>query len=128
MFSVGSIVGAGCVVSAGTIVPPDSLVLGLPGKVVKTLDPAKQEFNRQLAQKYARLAFNHMHSGVTQQHIRWFPVAELSIPIPAAALAGFRGERRAGGGNGSVVEAGIAATSGRPEEDSIDDWMEFMGR
>ena len=79
-------------------------------------------------QSITLLAFNHMHLGVTQQHIRWFPVAELSIPIPAAALAGFRGERRAGGGNGSVVEAGIAATSGRPEEDSIDDWMEFMGR
>ena len=33
----GSIVGAGAVVTPGTVVPPFSLVLGTPGKVVKTL-------------------------------------------------------------------------------------------
>lgn len=33
----GSIVGAGAVVAAGTIVPPKSLVVGVPGKVKKTL-------------------------------------------------------------------------------------------
>ena len=57
----GSIVGAGAVVSAGTKIPPHSLVLGLPGKVVKTLDPGKEAFNRALAEKYCRLAFNHLN-------------------------------------------------------------------
>jgi len=33
----GSIVGAGSVVTPGTVIPPYSLVLGIPGKVVKTL-------------------------------------------------------------------------------------------
>lgn len=34
----GSIVAAGAVVSKGTIVPPNSLVAGIPAKVIKTLD------------------------------------------------------------------------------------------
>lgn len=56
----GSIIGAGSIVPAGTVIPPLSLVLGVPGKVVKTLDSSKEEFNRQLAQKYARLAYNYI--------------------------------------------------------------------
>mgnify|MGYP000006525574 FL=1 len=34
----GSIVAAGAVVTKGTIVPPNSLVAGIPAKVIKTLD------------------------------------------------------------------------------------------
>ncbi|MDQ0204251.1 gamma carbonic anhydrase family protein [Pectinatus haikarae] len=34
----GSIVGAGALVTKNTIVPPHSLVLGVPAKIVKTLD------------------------------------------------------------------------------------------
>jgi carbonic anhydrase/acetyltransferase-like protein (isoleucine patch superfamily) len=57
----GSIVGAGAVVTAGTVVPPHSLVLGMPGRVVKTLDPADEAFHRRLAGKYTRLAHNYLH-------------------------------------------------------------------
>ena len=35
----GSIVGAGSVVTKGTVIPPNSLVMGIPGKVVRTLEP-----------------------------------------------------------------------------------------
>ncbi|MFX1476012.1 MAG: gamma carbonic anhydrase family protein [Promethearchaeota archaeon] len=35
-----SIVGAGCVVTPGTKVPPESLVLGIPGKVIRSLNKA----------------------------------------------------------------------------------------
>lgn len=38
----GSIVGAGALVTSNTVVPPNSLVLGCPGKVVKTLTPDEQ--------------------------------------------------------------------------------------
>ncbi len=55
----GSIVGSGAVVTAGTVVPAHSLVLGIPGKVVRTLTAADEAFHRKLAGKYVRLAHNH---------------------------------------------------------------------
>lgn len=57
----GSIVGAGAVVPAGTQVPRNSLVLGLPAKVVRPGALDKEGFIRALAAKYARLAHNHLH-------------------------------------------------------------------
>lgn len=55
----GSIVGAGALVTAGTVVPPHSLVLGAPGKVVRTLTAADEAMHRGLAHKYVRLAHNY---------------------------------------------------------------------
>lgn len=54
----GSVVGACALVTAGTVIPPRSLVLGSPGKVVKTLDDPER-FARELAAKYCRLQHNH---------------------------------------------------------------------
>ena len=59
VIGAGSIVGAGAIVSAGSIIPPRSLVLGVPGKVVKSLPPEKENAHRLLAEKYARLASNY---------------------------------------------------------------------
>ncbi|MEX1366880.1 MAG: gamma carbonic anhydrase family protein [Nannocystaceae bacterium] len=56
----GSIIGAGAVVPAGREIPPHSLVLGTPGKVVRTLTAADEDFHRQLAGKYTRLAHNYL--------------------------------------------------------------------
>jgi carbonic anhydrase/acetyltransferase-like protein (isoleucine patch superfamily) len=47
-----SIVGAGTVVTGGTKIPPGSLVLGAPGKVVRTLREAEQEDIRVWALRY----------------------------------------------------------------------------
>ncbi len=55
----GSIIGSAALVTAGTQIPPRSLVLGVPGKVVKTLTAADEAFHRQLAGKYVRLAHNY---------------------------------------------------------------------
>lgn len=55
----GSVIGAGAVVTAGAVIPPRSLVLGTPGKVVKQLDDAAEDFHRRLAGKYTRLQHNH---------------------------------------------------------------------
>lgn len=55
----GSVVAAGSLVLAGTKIPPRSLVLGVPAKVVKTLTAADEEFHRKLAGKYMRLAHNY---------------------------------------------------------------------
>ena len=38
----GSIVAAGCVVPERFVVPPYSMVVGVPAKIVKTFDPAKR--------------------------------------------------------------------------------------
>ena len=55
----GSIIGAGAVVASEMHVPPNSLVVGVPGRVVRTFDPDRRAFVAALAAKYARLAHNH---------------------------------------------------------------------
>ena len=47
-----SIIGANALVTGGTIIPPGSLVLGSPAKVVKTLDLADQANIKKWAEKY----------------------------------------------------------------------------
>ena len=39
----GSIVAAGCVVSPGKVIPPNSMVMGVPGRVVRELTDKDQE-------------------------------------------------------------------------------------
>lgn len=51
-----SIIGAGALVTGGTVIPPGSLVLGSPGKVVKTLSPDKQAKIKTWAEKYVRVS------------------------------------------------------------------------
>lgn len=55
-----SIVGAGAVVSERMIVPPFSLVLGVPAKVVKQLDAETQNKILQNAQAYKDLAKDYI--------------------------------------------------------------------
>ena len=52
----GSVVGANSLVTKGTIIPPNSLVLGSPAKVVKDLGPESQANNRKWAEKYVKVA------------------------------------------------------------------------
>ena len=51
-----SLVGAGAVVTPGTRIPPGSLVLGAPAKVVRQLAPQERADLKTLAEKYVRLA------------------------------------------------------------------------
>ena len=51
----GSIIGAGAVCTENAVFPPNSLVLGVPGKVVKTLGPESAERTRDNASRYALL-------------------------------------------------------------------------
>lgn len=51
-----SIIGARALVTGGTVIPPGSLVLGSPGKVVKTLDKAEQANVKYLAEKYVKVS------------------------------------------------------------------------
>lgn len=54
-----SIVGAGAVVTEGQIVPPRSLVMGIPGKVVREIEEVNIRRIEKAAQDYLRLAQEH---------------------------------------------------------------------
>lgn len=58
-----SVIGAGAVVTKGTVVPPGSMVLGMPGKVVKTLSEEEQAGLRHWAEKYVTVAREHKKRG-----------------------------------------------------------------
>jgi carbonic anhydrase/acetyltransferase-like protein (isoleucine patch superfamily) len=60
----GSIVGAGSLVTQRTVIPPHSLVLGAPAKVVRTLTAAIADEHRALAGKYMRIKENYLHDSL----------------------------------------------------------------
>jgi gamma-carbonic anhydrase len=55
----GCVIGACALVTAGTVVPPHSLVMGVPARVIRTLTAEDEAFHRRLAGKYVRLAHNY---------------------------------------------------------------------
>jgi len=52
----GSIIGAGSVITEGKKIPPYSLVVGVPGKIVKTLNKEDVEKIKKNAEEYVKLA------------------------------------------------------------------------
>ena len=60
VIGAGSVVGAGAVITQRMVIPPRSLVLGVPGKVVKTLTEKEEAFHRAHAAKYVRLKENYL--------------------------------------------------------------------
>lgn len=63
----GSIVGAGALVAEGVVVPPNSLVLGMPAKVVRQTTDAERAKIAQSALHYQRQAAAH-RDGVVLYH------------------------------------------------------------
>ena len=59
----GSVIGGGAVVPPGMIVPPHSLVVGVPGKVVKDLGPGSGERNRVFSDNYVGYALRYRGQG-----------------------------------------------------------------
>ncbi len=55
----GAVVGAGALVKEGMNVPDYGLVVGVPGKVIKTLPPSTYDQNVKWAKKYVGLANLH---------------------------------------------------------------------
>ena len=64
MIGEGSIVGACALVTQRTVIPPHSLVLGAPAKVVRALDPSSADEHRALAAKYVRLKENYLRDSL----------------------------------------------------------------
>ena len=63
-----SIVAAGALVTKGMKVPPGSLVLGSPAKVVRALTQEEQEANRRLALKYVESSRRFLAMGYGVEH------------------------------------------------------------
>ncbi len=55
----GSVIGAGAVVPEYSVIPPCSLVVGVPGRIVKTYDQSIVTQNAKWAAKYVKLATVH---------------------------------------------------------------------
>ncbi len=55
-----SIIGARALVTGGTIIPPGSLVLGSPGKMVRTLSLEEQAKVKSWAEKYVRVSREYL--------------------------------------------------------------------
>ncbi|MGH7675088.1 MAG: gamma carbonic anhydrase family protein, partial [Gemmatimonadales bacterium] len=55
----GSVVAAGAVLPEGLVVPPGSLVMGLPGRVVRPVDEALRARIRGTWEHYVALAERH---------------------------------------------------------------------
>ncbi len=56
-----SLIGAGAVVTEGMQVPPGSVVLGIPARVLKETTPAQRAHTLENAQSYVRLAGEYVH-------------------------------------------------------------------
>ncbi len=54
-----SIIAAGSLVTRGKKIPPGSLVMGSPGRVVRMLTIDEQKSNRAMAEKYIQVAREH---------------------------------------------------------------------
>jgi carbonic anhydrase/acetyltransferase-like protein (isoleucine patch superfamily) len=59
-----SIIGAGAVVTQNKIIPPGSMVMGTPAKVVRQLSPDEQANLRSWADRYIRLIPHYHHLGL----------------------------------------------------------------
>jgi carbonic anhydrase/acetyltransferase-like protein (isoleucine patch superfamily) len=57
-----ALVAAGTVITAGTKVPPRSLVVGQPGKIVRELTASEAQQGRMLAARYVEVAKSHRES------------------------------------------------------------------
>ncbi|TXT53824.1 MAG: hypothetical protein BAJATHORv1_110016 [Candidatus Thorarchaeota archaeon] len=55
----GSVIGAGAVVTERTEIPPNSLVLGIPGKVIKEVPSTLRDSFKSNAELYIELARQH---------------------------------------------------------------------
>jgi len=58
-------VGAGAVVTQRTAIPPHSMVLGMPAKVVRTLSAEDEAFAVAIAAKYTRLKENYLRDALS---------------------------------------------------------------
>jgi carbonic anhydrase/acetyltransferase-like protein (isoleucine patch superfamily) len=65
----GAVIGRGSIIAAGTLIPenkvvePFSLMVGVPGRLRRTLDQSNAQTNRKWAEKYIGIAQAHIARG-----------------------------------------------------------------
>jgi carbonic anhydrase/acetyltransferase-like protein (isoleucine patch superfamily) len=59
----GSIIGAGAVITEGKVIPANSVVIGVPGRIVRQTDPAQQQHILNNAVSYVELAREYGRHG-----------------------------------------------------------------
>jgi gamma-carbonic anhydrase len=59
----GSIIAAGALIPENSVVEPYSLMVGVPGRLLRTLDQTSAEKNQKWADKYVELAQKHRKEG-----------------------------------------------------------------
>ena len=59
-----SLIGANALVTQGMQIPPGSLVLGSPAKLVRQLTPKERESMKRMAEKYVALAAHYLARGL----------------------------------------------------------------
>jgi carbonic anhydrase/acetyltransferase-like protein (isoleucine patch superfamily) len=64
----GSLVGAGAVCTEGMVIPPNSLVLGVPARVVRTTDDALRGRIASAVAAYVELAEQHRQGDFARHH------------------------------------------------------------
>jgi len=60
----GCIIGAHALVTQGTVIPPNSMVLGVPGKIVKSFPPEHQKELAEWALKYVEVSRGFKERGL----------------------------------------------------------------
>ena len=64
VIGAGSVIGAAALITQGTVIPPRSLALGAPARVIRTLTEEDEAGQRALAAKYVRLKENYLRDGL----------------------------------------------------------------
>lgn len=82
----GSVVGAGAVVTPKTVIPPRSLVLGCPAKVVRSVGDEDERLYRSLAHKYVRLKENYRRDSLAGPSLAGPSLAGPSLAGPSLNL------------------------------------------
>jgi carbonic anhydrase/acetyltransferase-like protein (isoleucine patch superfamily) len=63
------IIGAGAVITEGTVIPPCSVVMGIPGKVIRSVTEAQIISNHKNVLNYVLLAQTYLHNNNQPEYI-----------------------------------------------------------
>ncbi len=66
----GSLVAAGSVVTSGLVIPPESIVMGMPAKVVKAVTDAERQRMQRSVANYLHLSGDYLNPTAVREEVR----------------------------------------------------------